>query len=77
MQGVQRRPITSFEDCKRAFDNVWLLLEKLDIYVGNGSPENVVTAGFGAIYINKDGGADTSIYVKETDNDRNSGWVAK
>lgn len=43
---------------------------------GAGSPEGVVTAPAGATYHRSDGGAGTSIYVKESGSG-NTGWVAK
>ncbi len=44
--------------------------------VGAGSPEGVITAGIGSIYQRTDGGANTSLYVKESGTG-NTGWVAK
>jgi len=46
------------------------------VYFGYGSPESVVSAGIGSIYMRKDGGASTSIYVKESGTGA-TGWVAK
>lgn len=43
---------------------------------GSGTPEGVVTAPVGAIYSRTDGGAGTSLYVKES-GAGNTGWVAK
>lgn len=43
---------------------------------GTGSPETVVTAGLGSLYLRTDGGAGTSLYVKET-GAGNTGWVGK
>lgn len=43
---------------------------------GAGSPESVVTASPGALYTRTDGGAGTTLYVKETGTG-NTGWVAK
>jgi len=43
---------------------------------GSGSPESVVTAPVGSLYTRTDGGAATSLYVKET-GAGNTGWVAK
>jgi hypothetical protein len=43
---------------------------------GNGSPEGVVTAVQGSTYRRRDGGANTSFYVKESGTG-NTGWVAK
>lgn len=45
-------------------------------YFGYGSPLNVVSAPVGSRYMRLDGGANTSMYVKESGTD-GSGWVAK
>lgn len=47
------------------------------LFVGDGTPEAVVVAGIGALFIRTDGGTGTSLYVKETDDGLNTGWVAK
>ncbi|XID92508.1 hypothetical protein ACF3MZ_29275 [Paenibacillaceae bacterium WGS1546] len=46
------------------------------ITAGTGSPEGVVTANPGSIYLNRSGGANTSFYVKHTGTG-NTGWTAK
>lgn len=46
------------------------------IRTGSGSPETVVTAGVGSIYLRTDGGAGTTLYVKESGTG-NTGWIAK
>lgn len=46
------------------------------VFSGYGTPENSVVAGIGSIYQRKDGGANTSIYVKESGTGA-TGWVAK
>lgn len=43
---------------------------------GSGTPEAVVTAGIGSMFSRIDGGAGTSLYVKESGTS-NTGWVAK
>ena len=43
---------------------------------GTGSPEGVLTANIGSLYSRTDGGAGTSLYVKESGTG-NTGWVAK
>lgn len=43
---------------------------------GSGSPEGVVTAPVGSLYSRNDGGANTTLYVKESGTG-NTGWVAK
>ena len=44
------------------------------ILVGTGSPETVVTAGVGALFLRTDGVP--TLYVKETGTG-NTGWVGK
>jgi hypothetical protein len=46
------------------------------IYAGKGSPESVVTAEIGSMFLRHDGGAATSMYIKESGTG-NTGWVAK
>jgi hypothetical protein len=43
---------------------------------GTGSPEGVLTASIGSWYTRTDGGANTTLYVKESGTG-NTGWVAK
>lgn len=43
---------------------------------GAGSPEGVVTAVVGSLFLRTDGGATTTLYVKES-GASNTGWVAK
>lgn len=43
---------------------------------GNGSPETVVTAAVGSLYLRLDGGAATTLYVKESGTG-NTGWIGK
>jgi hypothetical protein len=43
---------------------------------GNGSPEGVVEAPVGSLYLRQDGGAGTVFYVKES-GVGSTGWVAK
>lgn len=58
-----------------------LLMRKIDEamalrFVGKGSPQGVVVAPIGAIFQRTDGGAATTLYVKESGTG-NTGWVAK
>lgn len=46
------------------------------IHAGTGSPESVITAPIGSLFLRTDGGAATTLYVKETGTG-NTGWVAK
>lgn len=46
------------------------------LYAGTGSPENNVTAEVGSLFLRTDGGATTTLYVKESGS-ADTGWVAK
>ena len=46
------------------------------IMSGTGSPESVVTAPVGSLWLRTDGGASTTLYVKQTGTG-NTGWAAK
>ena len=43
---------------------------------GVGTPEGLVTANIGSMYLRFDGGANTTLYIKESGTG-NTGWVAK
>ena len=43
---------------------------------GAGTPEGAITAAVGSLYTRTDGGAGTTLYVKETGTG-STGWVAK
>jgi hypothetical protein len=46
------------------------------LYSGTGSPEAVITAGVGSLYLRTDGGAGTTLYIKESGSG-NTGWIGK
>jgi hypothetical protein len=46
------------------------------IIEGTGTPESAVTAPVGSLFLRTDGGASTTLYVKESGSG-NTGWVAK
>ena len=46
------------------------------IQEGAGSPETVVTAPIGTLYIRTDGGTSTTLYIKEADPGLPTGWRA-
>lgn len=48
----------------------------IEIDTGNNSPEGVKTAPVGSLYMRRNGGAGTVLYVKESGTG-NTGWVAK
>lgn len=55
----------------------WCRETEIDfIHRGSGSPEGVVTAPVGHLFLRSDGGATTTLYVK-TSGAGNTGWTAK
>jgi hypothetical protein len=55
----------------------WCSETEIDyIHRGAGSPEGVVTAPVGHLYLRSDGGAGTVLYVKESGTGA-TGWAAK
>ncbi|QPI73941.1 glycosyl hydrolase family 28-related protein [Sphingobium sp. Cam5-1] len=53
------------------------LTSQAKISWGTGAPNGVVEGYIGSIYFNLSGGAGTTMYVKESGNPSNTGWVAK
>ena len=47
------------------------------VFVGAGTPEAVVVADKGSIYLRTDGSTSTSIYIKTADAGAATGWTAK
>jgi hypothetical protein len=47
------------------------------LFLGTGDPEGVVRADLGALFLRADGGAGSTLYVKEDDAAQNTGWAAK
>lgn len=58
-------------------DTIGKVLSAIPILSGNGSPVNTVKAPVGSLYTRLDGGANTTLYVKESGGTGSSGWVAK
>jgi hypothetical protein len=63
-------------EVRLADDSDFAGLQSLYLRFGSGSPEGVVTAPTGAVYLRTDGGAGSTMYVKESGSG-NTGWVAK
>lgn len=64
---------------ERELELIWSVLRPISerFKIGSGSPEGVISARIGTIYLRTDGGAATSIYIKEADDGLASGWQAK
>ena len=69
--------IEAVNDINRELDNIRKFLEDLPIIFGSGDPEEQVAAPLGYAYLNQQGGASTTLYIKETNDNKNDGWVAK
>lgn len=57
-------------------ESVYLASGNITISTGTGTPESSVTAPVGSLYLRTDGGASTTLYVKES-GAGDTGWVAK
>ena len=60
------------------FDNLADSANNLNTFIlqGEGTPETVVTANVGTVFLRTDGGAGTTLYVKESGTG-NTGWIGK
>lgn len=52
-------------------------LDETTVLSGVGSPEGVVNAKVGRLYVDTAGGAGTTLYVKESGDMTTTGWAAK
>lgn len=71
------RQCSTLDDVNRELKKVQKSLSDLPVFMGYGSPENVVVAKVGSLYLNLDGGANTTLWVKESGSLVSSGWIAK
>lgn len=56
----------------------WCRETEIDfIHRGTGSPEGVVAAPIGHLYLRSDGSTSTTLYVKTADDGEATGWTAK
>ncbi len=71
-----RPPVTMPKNDRELF--AWLR-EAYDLRLkfGTGSPEGVVTADIGTLYMRTDGSTSTTLYVKTANNNSANGWTAK
>lgn len=72
--------LRQIEQSQRAIKDIQTRLftqVNLPIFTGKGSPNGAVVASIGALYLRLDGGANTTLYVKESGTLTNQGWVAK
>lgn len=70
------RLTTSLYDVLRRIVTAVNRQEDSRVLRGAGSPEGAVVANVGALYARTDGGAGSTLYVKESGTG-NTGWIAK
>jgi photosystem II stability/assembly factor-like uncharacterized protein len=61
---------------QRNFEQVEVFISTY-LIVGAGDPEGEVAGEIGALYLRTDGGAATTLYVKEADGGLDTGWEPK
>ena len=71
-----REPVDAFQ-VDREIREIKSLLQDLPILFGNGAPESSVNARVGTLFLRLDGGSSTTLYVKESGDGTNTGWIAK
>lgn len=72
-----KRLLPSLYDTFRRIVAAVNTLEDSRVLRGAGSPLNVVVANIGTLYVRTDGGAGSTLYVKEANSGASTGWVAK
>jgi hypothetical protein len=72
-------PITAAPEVRQWFVTIKDIVDRLNLGVlqGNGSPAGVIVADVGTLYRRLNGGAGTTLYVKESGSGTSAGWVAK
>lgn len=71
-----RDPIDAFQ-VNREVKDIKDALRQTPILWGRGIPEGVTQAEIGTLYLNLNGGANTTLYIKESGDKTSTGWVAK
>lgn len=71
------KPPAAMPKSDREFHSFCSQTYDLRLKFGTGSPEGIVVADIGTLYMRTDGGAGTTMYVKESGNHLATGWVAK
>lgn len=74
----------SFDFWRSLLDSIYQLWQRLNrtqltigettIYTGEGTPENNQTGNVGDLFLRQDGGAGSTLWVKESGNGTNTGW---
>lgn len=71
------RLIVRLYDVFREYSRAVNDLDDRSVLRGSGSPEGVVVANRGRLYVRTDGAAATTLYVKTADDGQATGWTAK
>lgn len=65
------------EDMRKVVSALQILGNGVIVRAGSGSPEGTTTANRGSLYLRTDGGAGTTLYVKESGMNTTTGWIGK
>lgn len=71
------KPPVTMPTTDREFQSWLLKAHDLRVKFGAGSPEGVVIADRGTLYLRTDGSTNTTLYVKTADDAAATGWTAK
>lgn len=71
------KPPASMPKTDREFQAFCRETYDLRVRFGSGSPEGVVTADRGTLYLRTDGSTSTTLYVKTANDGSATGWTAK
>jgi hypothetical protein len=79
IQPSAEAPIVDDRGCQSQVMRTFLLsLANRSVIIGTGSPEGVIEASQGALYMDDSGTSGSILYVKRDDNisgDRSQGWI--
>jgi hypothetical protein len=73
---VYANKISDIDENIQELQDVMTSLPRPNIIAGFGSPEGVVTAPIGSLFLNGSGGVGSTLYIKEAGTG-NTGWGAK
>lgn len=65
------------EDIRKLAAALQIFGNGIIVRAGSGSPEGVIVANRGSLYLRTDGGIGTTFYVKESGFGTNTGWTSK
>ena len=73
---VDNNNVFDATEVESALSELYTLFSNSFIIRGTGSPEGVITAGVGSVYVDSSGGIGSTLYIKESGTG-NTGWNAK